>query len=154
MHLFLPALIVLVSLLTVPARAGQPVELELMLAVDASSSVDDGEFELQMRGLAEAFREPRASSIDHLVLVDRVLSGRGPTLGFLLLVEYLRHALPIPPHLRAPFVPKSMYRCHDAPRVHSVCSGRCIETGCQLRRLRSDCFHIAHNCTQSRYTLS
>ena len=58
MHLFLPALVVLVSLLTVPARAGQPVDLELMLAVDVSSSVDDGEFELQMRGLSEAFRHP------------------------------------------------------------------------------------------------
>lgn len=58
MHLFLPALIVLVSLATMPARAGQPVDLELMLAVDASGSVDDGEFELQMRGLSEAFRDP------------------------------------------------------------------------------------------------
>ncbi len=58
MHLFLPALIVLVSLATMPARAGQPADLELMLAVDVSGSVDDGEFELQMRGLAEAFRHP------------------------------------------------------------------------------------------------
>jgi hypothetical protein len=58
MQRFLPALMVLVLLLTVPASAGQPVDLELMLAVDVSSSVDDGEFELQMRGLAEAFRHP------------------------------------------------------------------------------------------------
>ncbi len=39
-----------------PAPAGGPVELELVLAVDASSSVDDGEFALQMRGIAAAFR--------------------------------------------------------------------------------------------------
>ena len=58
MQRFLPALIVLVSLQTAPASAGQPVDLELMLAVDVSSSVDDGEFELQMRGLSEAFRHP------------------------------------------------------------------------------------------------
>ena len=58
MQRFLPALMVLVLLLTAPASAGQPVDLELMLAVDVSSSVDDGEFELQMRGLSEAFRHP------------------------------------------------------------------------------------------------
>lgn len=40
-----------------PALAG-PVDLELVLAVDASSSVDMKEFNLQMRGLAEAFRHP------------------------------------------------------------------------------------------------
>lgn len=32
--------------------------MELVLAVDCSSSVDQEEFELQMRGLAEAFRHP------------------------------------------------------------------------------------------------
>lgn len=45
------------------AQAQQPggqesVDLELALAVDVSSSVDDTEFELQMRGIAEAFRNP------------------------------------------------------------------------------------------------
>ena len=40
------------------ARAQQPVDLELVLAVDVSSSVDATEFRLQMRGLAEAFRHP------------------------------------------------------------------------------------------------
>jgi len=45
---------------TQSSRAGAqtPVALELLLAVDASSSVDENEFELQMRGLAEAFRDP------------------------------------------------------------------------------------------------
>jgi hypothetical protein len=41
-----------------PTLAQQPVDLELLLAVDASGSVDAGEFELQRRGLAEAFRDP------------------------------------------------------------------------------------------------
>ncbi len=40
------------------AAPGEPVALELVLAVDVSSSVDSGEFALQMRGLAEAFRHP------------------------------------------------------------------------------------------------
>ncbi len=40
-----------------PARA-EPVALELVLAVDASSSVDFAEFDLQARGLAAAFRDP------------------------------------------------------------------------------------------------
>jgi hypothetical protein len=39
------------------AQGGQ-VDLELVLAVDASSSVSAEEFDLQMHGLAEAFRNP------------------------------------------------------------------------------------------------
>ncbi len=39
--------------------AGQRVDLELVLAVDASSSVSTDEFNLQIQGLAEAFRDPR-----------------------------------------------------------------------------------------------
>ncbi len=40
-------------------ESGRPVELELVLAVDASSSVSASEFELQIQGLAQAFRDPR-----------------------------------------------------------------------------------------------
>jgi len=40
------------------ASAQEIVDLELLLAVDASSSVDDSEFVLQLEGLAEAFRDP------------------------------------------------------------------------------------------------
>ncbi len=39
------------------ARA-EPVDLELVLAIDASSSVDIGEYALQLRGIASAFRDP------------------------------------------------------------------------------------------------
>lgn len=55
--LFLPFCLVLAALR--PATAQDvPVSLELVLAVDASSSVSSEEFALQMRGLAEAFRHP------------------------------------------------------------------------------------------------
>jgi len=40
------------------AAAQIPVELELVFAVDASSSVSGPEFDLQMQGLADAFRDP------------------------------------------------------------------------------------------------
>ena len=39
--------------------AGRRVDLELVLAVDASSSISAAEFELQIQGLAKAFRDPR-----------------------------------------------------------------------------------------------
>ena len=52
----------LLATAVVPAAAqepGRPVDLELVLAVDASSSVSTAEFELQIQGLARAFRDPR-----------------------------------------------------------------------------------------------
>jgi hypothetical protein len=41
-----------------PALADEVVDLELVLAIDASSSVDDDEWELQRQGYADAFRDP------------------------------------------------------------------------------------------------
>lgn len=41
-----------------PANAEIPVALELVLAVDASSSVDAREYDLQVSGYADAFRDP------------------------------------------------------------------------------------------------
>ena len=53
-----------------PALAAPiPVALELVLAVDASGSVSEQEFELQMRGLADAFRDPQ---------VVAAIAGAGP----------------------------------------------------------------------------
>jgi hypothetical protein len=47
------------ALWSMPARAAQtPVDLELVLAVDVSSSVSRHEYGLQMQGLAAAFRDP------------------------------------------------------------------------------------------------
>jgi hypothetical protein len=40
------------------AGAQRPVDLELVLAVDSSGSVDGAEFALQMQGIAAAFRDP------------------------------------------------------------------------------------------------
>ncbi len=45
-----------------PGARAEPVELELVLAVDSSFSVDRGEFDLQMKGLARAFRDPRVTA--------------------------------------------------------------------------------------------
>src|SRR2546423_1256019 len=44
---------------TAPAAAQTTVDLQLVLAVDASGSVDHYRFELQKRGYVEAFRHPR-----------------------------------------------------------------------------------------------
>ena len=49
---------ILLVIETGQARAQVPVDLELVLAVDSSASVDDREFELQVRGMAQAFRDP------------------------------------------------------------------------------------------------
>ena len=55
-----PAWLVALLLAATPACAQvlQPVDLELVLAVDTSTSVDADEFALQTQGLAEAFLHP------------------------------------------------------------------------------------------------
>ena len=45
-------------IVAVPAQAAQSVELELVLAIDTSTSVNGDEYQLQRKGLAEAFRHP------------------------------------------------------------------------------------------------
>ena len=56
LRLFGPILVA-AAIAPVRAQAQVPVQLELVLAVDTSASVDAGEFDLQMRGLADAFRD-------------------------------------------------------------------------------------------------
>jgi hypothetical protein len=46
----------------VPARPAETADLELVLAVDASSSIDIGEYALQLRGIARGFRDPAVHS--------------------------------------------------------------------------------------------
>ncbi len=46
------------TLLVSLAFADEPVDLELVLAIDASGSVEDYEWELQRQGYAAAFRDP------------------------------------------------------------------------------------------------
>ena len=50
-----------------PARAGTPVSMELVLAVDCSVSVNDSEYLLQMSGIASALRRPEVKRLiaDH-----------------------------------------------------------------------------------------
>ncbi len=54
----------------VPARAQTPVSIELVLAVDTSLSVNNEEYALQMRGIANAFRSQ--DIIDLIGLYDGV----------------------------------------------------------------------------------
>jgi hypothetical protein len=60
MRVWLVLSVVFSTLLTTPLRArAEPVDLSLVLAVDASGSVNQYRFELQKRGYVEAFRNPR-----------------------------------------------------------------------------------------------
>lgn len=43
----------------VPARAAEPVDVALVLAADASGSIDPDEYRLQKEGIAEAVSDPR-----------------------------------------------------------------------------------------------
>ncbi|HSX81137.1 MAG TPA: DUF1194 domain-containing protein, partial [Candidatus Saccharimonadia bacterium] len=52
------ALLLAFSICT-PVFAQTAVDLQLVLAVDASGSVDQRRFELQMQGYVAAFRDPR-----------------------------------------------------------------------------------------------
>lgn len=64
-------ILIALVLFHMPARVAAQeavVDLELVLAVDASSSVDAGEFRLQINGIAQAFRDKR--------VVSAILSGR------------------------------------------------------------------------------
>ncbi len=51
-------LIALTGAATQPASASEEVDLELVLAVDASGSVDNAEYRLQLTGIAAALRDP------------------------------------------------------------------------------------------------
>ena len=56
------ALLLSLLLLPTPALAEEEVDLELVLAIDASSSVDEAEWELQRQGYAAAFRDTRVQA--------------------------------------------------------------------------------------------
>lgn len=49
---------IIATVIAMPAHSQIPVELELVLAVDASGSVDSHEYDLQIEGLVRAFRDP------------------------------------------------------------------------------------------------
>ncbi|MGG5824065.1 DUF1194 domain-containing protein [Falsiroseomonas sp. HW251] len=56
---FLGTLLAAPALLSARAAEAEPVDVELVLAVDVSRSVDQEEQELQFRGYAAAFRDPK-----------------------------------------------------------------------------------------------
>ena len=58
----LVASLVVSLLLGAPARADEEVDLELVLMVDASGSVDEREYALQRLGYVQAFRDPSVIS--------------------------------------------------------------------------------------------
>lgn len=54
----LSCLLIVLAALVLPARATEPVSIELVLALDCSASVNSSEYALQLQGLAAAFRDP------------------------------------------------------------------------------------------------
>ena len=65
--LVLAVTVLLVGALTLPARAGERVDLLLALTADVSRSMDDEEFQLQRSGYVEALSNPR--------VIDAIRSG-------------------------------------------------------------------------------
>src|SRR5438445_13628170 len=61
----LVATLLLACSVCAPAFAQTAVDLQLVLAVDASGSVDQRRFELQMQGYVAAFRDPRVLRAIH-----------------------------------------------------------------------------------------
>ncbi len=75
---------------TAPASAQErPVDLEIVLAVDASGSVSDEEFNLQVHGLAEAFRH---RSVGHAI---RAAGDLGLAVALIQWANYDQHALSV-----------------------------------------------------------
>lgn len=75
---------------TSSARAEIPVDLELLLAVDVSSSVDADEFDLQMRGLANAFLHPEV----HAAI--QAAGDHGIAIALMLWSDYAWQVLSVP----------------------------------------------------------
>ena len=75
---------------TAPASAQErPVDLELVLAVDASASVSGEEFDLQVHGLAEAFRHRS------VVQAIRAAGDLGLAVALIQWADYDQHALSV-----------------------------------------------------------
>ncbi len=73
----LTLLCIVAAIAAAPARAEQiPVELELVLTADASSSIKGGEFDLQVGGYAKAFRD------DSVISAIESLGGGGIAVTF------------------------------------------------------------------------
>jgi hypothetical protein len=84
-------LLAVAAALAAPAGAAPPVDLALVLAVDASRSVDPEEFDLQRLGYAKAFRDHR--------VVEAILGG---TIGSIAIV-YFQWSGPRVQHVSVPW---------------------------------------------------
>jgi Protein of unknown function (DUF1194) len=77
-------LLALAALVSGPARAQTPVDLQLVLAVDVSGSVNQSRFELQRDGYVAAFRDPRVletiRSGPHQAIAVTMVQWTGPAL--------------------------------------------------------------------------
>jgi len=72
-------LLILCLMLPAPAMAQRTaVDLELLLAVDGSASVDTAEFNLQLRGIAQAFRDPE--------IISSIIEGRWGQIAVTLMI--------------------------------------------------------------------
>ena len=72
----LPFIVVMLFVVVTAAadeKIGKPVDLELVLAIDMSSTADARDFELQMRGFAGAFRHPEVRAAIHNVGPDGIV---------------------------------------------------------------------------------
>src|SRR2546427_12853333 len=78
------AALLLACCVCTPAFAQTAVDLQLVLAVDASGSVDQRRFELQMQGYVAAFRDPRVlhaiQSGDTQAIAATMVQWTGPAL--------------------------------------------------------------------------
>ncbi|MDB5594752.1 MAG: von Willebrand factor type domain protein [Hyphomicrobiales bacterium] len=71
-HLSALVLGLLIALSGTASSRAEPVDLNLALAVDASGSVDQRRFELQKRGYAAAFRNPRVWRAIHSGMIGAI----------------------------------------------------------------------------------
>jgi hypothetical protein len=73
---------VLASFVTAESRAETPVDLELVLAIDVSRSIDSGEAQLQREGYIKAFRDPEVIEAITTGMLGRIAVGYFEWAGF------------------------------------------------------------------------
>lgn len=81
--------VLLIALYSHPSRAQTAVDLQLVLAVDASGSVSQSRFELQRDGYAAAFRNPRVLKAIHSGMARAIAVTMTQWTGYHLQVQVL-----------------------------------------------------------------
>lgn len=101
--------------LVAQAQAQTPVDLNLVLAVDVSGSVNETRFELQRRGYAAAFRDPLVvqaiAASTHQAIAVAMVQWTGPTLHVVVVDWTLVHDQPSANALAATFeaMPRQLF---------------------------------------------